>query len=122
MVGVIRRGEVWVARFRPWFGPWRRREVGKVRPCLLIQADWLTQAGCVTVVVLPLTTQSRREGNEHLRIPLPARDRLTRPSFVMVDKMRAIDRGLLGEGPLTMLTRVEMAGVEKSLRAVLGML
>lgn len=117
-MGVVRRGEVWVASFRPW----RRREVGKVRPCLLVQADWLTRAGCVTVLVLPLTTQSRREGTGHLRIPLPARDRLKRPCFIMVDKVRAIDRTVLGEGPLTTLARDEMAGVEKSLRAVLGML
>jgi hypothetical protein len=38
----------------------------------------------------------------------------------MVDKMRAIDRGLFGEGPLTVLSREEMTGVERSLRAVLG--
>ena len=113
----MRRGEIWVASFRPR----RRREVGKVRPCLLVQADWLTQAGGATILVLPLTTQPRREGAERLRIPLPARDRLMRPCFVMADKMRAIDRGLLGEGPLTTLTREEMASVEKSLCAVLGL-
>ncbi len=112
----MRRGEVWVASFRPWRG----REVGKVRPCLLVQADWLTRVGGATVLVLPLTTRSRA-GFERLRIPLPARDRLRRPCFVMVDKMRAVDRDLFGEGPLTTLTREEMNGVEKSLRAVLGM-
>jgi len=78
----MRRGEVWVASFRPW----RRRQAGKVRPCLHIQAVWLTQAGCVTVLVLPLTSQARRADGEHLRIPLPARDRLERPCFVMVDQ------------------------------------
>lgn len=114
----MRRGEVWVASFRPL----RRREVGKARPCLVVQADWLTQAGCVTVLVLPLTTQPRRADSEHLRIPLPARDRIERPCFVMADKIRAIDRGLLGEGPLTTLDRAEMSVVERSLRAVLGML
>jgi len=114
----MRRGEIWVASFRPW----RRRESGKVRPCLVVQADWLTQAGCVTVLVLPLTTRPRHAGSEHLRIPLPARDRIERPCFVMVDKMRTIDRGLLREGPLTTLDRAEMSTVERSLRAVLGML
>lgn len=92
-----------------------------MRPCLLIQADWLTSAGGVTILALPLTTQSGREGTERLRIPLPARDRLKLPCFVMVDKMRAIDRTLFGEGPLTTLTREEMNSVEKSLLAVLGM-
>jgi mRNA interferase MazF len=118
VVDVVRRGEVWVASF----GPLRRRESGKVRPCLVVQADWLTQAGCVTVLVLPLTTRVHRAGGKHLRIPLPARDRIERPSFIMVDKMRAIDRSLLGEGPLTTLDRAEMSAVERSLRAVLGML
>jgi len=112
----MRRGEVWVASFRPWRG----QEVGKVRPCLLVQADWLTGAGAVTVLVLPLTTQSRVNGTGRLRIALDARDRLKRPSFVMVDKLRAIDRALLADGPLTMLTREEMVRVEKSLLAILG--
>lgn len=113
----MRRGQVWVASFRPWRG----REVGKVRPCLLVQADWLTGAGGATVLALPLTTRSPGIGGGRLRIPLPARDRLRRPCFIMTDKMRAIDRALFGEGPLTTLTRAEMTGVEKSLRAVLGM-
>ena len=112
----MRRGEVWVASFRPWRG----QEVGKVRPCLLIQADWLTEAGGVTVLVLPLTTQSTVNGGGRLRIALEPRDRLKRPSFVMVDRMRAIDRTLLAEGPLTSLTREEMHRVEKSLLAILG--
>ena len=39
----------------------------------------------------------------------------------MVDKMRAIDRSLFGDRPLTTLTTEEMTTVERSLKAVLGM-
>jgi mRNA interferase MazF len=51
-----------------------------------------------------------------------ARDRLLKDSQVVVDQPRALDRARLGDGPLTTLTDAEMTAVEKSLKAVLGML
>ena len=52
----MKRGEVWVANLNPSRG----REVGKVRPVLVIQGDALVEAGSPTIAVLPLTTQSSR--------------------------------------------------------------
>jgi mRNA interferase MazF len=49
----MRRGEIWVANLNPSRG----REVGKIRPVLVIQAEELTAIGTPMVVVLPLTTQ-----------------------------------------------------------------
>ena len=49
----MKRGEVWVANLNPSRG----REVGKVRPVLVIQNDALVEAGSPTIAVLPLTTQ-----------------------------------------------------------------
>lgn len=71
------------------------------------------------VVVLPLTTKVYPEFR-YWRVAIPARDRLLkdcgghRPT-------RALDRNRLGDGPLTRLTDAEMAAVEKSLRAVMGL-
>jgi mRNA interferase MazF len=44
MVGLMRRGEIWVANLNPTRGA----EIGKVRPVLVLQSDWLTAAGSDT--------------------------------------------------------------------------
>jgi mRNA interferase MazF len=113
---MIRRGEVWVARLNPNQGA----EVGKVRPVVVIQADLLTEAGLTTVIVVPLTTQQRR-GAERLRVRIHARDRLLRDCWAMAEQPRALDRGRLGEGPLTALDAGEMAALDLALRGVMGL-
>ena len=113
----MKRGEIWVGNLNPSRG----REIGKVRPVLIIQSDELIQANTPMVVVLPLSTQIY-PGFKRWRITLPARDRLLKDCQVITDQPRALDRDRIGEGPLTSLTVEEMAAVEKSLRAVLGML
>lgn len=118
MVGLtMRRGEIWVASFRPFRG----REVGKARPCVLLQADWLTSESPGTVVVLPLTSQLW-QGAQALRVEIPARGRLRQPSWVMVDKIQTLDVRRFGDGPLASLKADEMAVIEKRLQAVLGMM
>jgi mRNA interferase MazF len=113
----VKRGEVWVANLNPPRG----REVGKIRPVLVIQADELTDAGTPMIVVLPLTTKVY-PAFTLWRITVAARDRLDKDCQVIVDQPRSIDRARFGEGPLTVLTAQEMAKVEKSLLAVVGVL
>jgi mRNA interferase MazF len=112
----VRRGEVWTANLNPSRG----RVIGKIRPVLIVQADELINAGMPMVVVLPLTTQLNPEFRLW-RIGIAARDRLNEDCQVVIDQPRALDRARLGDGPLTMLTRTELAAVERSLRVVLGM-
>ena len=115
MATPIRRGQIWIANLNPNRG----REVGKIRPVLIIQGDWLSGAQERTVVVLPLTSQVRSDA-EPLRIIVAARDGLRADSQVIVDQPRTLDRGRLGDGPLTELSVSEMTRVERSLLAVLG--
>jgi mRNA interferase MazF len=112
----MRRGEIWTANLNPARG----REIGKVRPVLIIQADELVDAGTPMVVVLPLTTKVYPEFRLW-RISVPERDRLREPCQIVVDQPRALDRKRIGDGPLTTLTRAELLAVERSLRVVLGM-
>lgn len=112
----MRRGEIWTGNLNPTRGA----EIGKIRPVLILQADELIQAGADTVIVLPLSTQVW-PGFKHFRVTIRARDKLKHDCQVVVDKPRALDRRRLGDGPLTMLTAEEVAAVEKSLLAVLGM-
>ena len=111
----IRRGQVWTGNLNPRRG----QEVGKVRPVLVIQGDWMSAAQRRTVVVLPLTSDVSRS-REPVRVTLRARDALREDSQVMVDQPRTLDRRRLGPEPLTELTAGEMAQVEESLLAVIG--
>lgn len=111
----MKRGEIWIANLNPPRG----REVGKVRPVLIVQADELTAAGTPLIIVLPLTTQVR-PGFKLWRVNISARGRLRQDCQVIVDQPRALDQARFGDGPLTTLTREEMATVERSLRVVLG--
>ena len=112
----MRRGEIWVGNLNPNRG----REAGKIRPVLILQADFLLAEGEPTVIVLPLTTQVR-SSKEPLHVTIPARDRLREICQVMTEQPRTLDRQRLLDGPLTRLTREEMSAVEKSFRMVAGL-
>lgn len=112
----MRRGEIWLADLNPNRGA----EIGKVRPVLIIQADFLTAQGHVTMIVLPLTSQVR-PSKAPLHVTISARDRLEGPSQVMPEQPRTLDRRRLIDGPLTRLSNDELSAVERSLKAVMGM-
>jgi len=113
----MRRGEVWTANLNPPRG----REIGKIRPAVIMQTDGLGRDITPMVVVLPMTTKVYPTF-KIWRVQVPARDRLLKPCQVITDQPRTLDRACIGEGPLTILTPAEMAAVEKSLKAVLGLL
>jgi len=112
----MRRGEIWLGNLNPNRGA----EVGKVRPVLIMQADFLIAQGEPTVVVLPLTTQVRPE-KEPLHVTIPARDGLAQTCQVMPEQPRTLDRRRLIQGPLTRLTAEELLRVERSFKAVTGL-
>lgn len=112
----MRRGEIWLGNLNPNRGA----EVGKVRPVLIIQADFLIAQGEPTIVVLPLTTQVRAS-KEPLHVTIPKRDSLEQACQVMAEQPRTLDRQRLIEGPLTRLTADEMRRVERSFTAVVGL-
>jgi mRNA interferase MazF len=113
----MRRGEIWLGNLNPNRGA----EVGKVRPVLIVQANFLIAQGDPTVIVLPLTTQVRAS-KEPLHVTIPARDELAQTCQVMPEQPRTLDRKRLIEGPLTRLTDDELRSVERALIAVLGLL
>ncbi len=112
----MRRGEIWLGNLNPNRGS----EVGKIRPVLVIQADFLIAQGEPTVIVLPLTTQVRKS-KEPLHVTIAARDDLEESCQVMPEQPRTLDRKRLIDGPLTRLRDAEMAAVERSLMAVMGL-
>jgi len=115
VVALMRRGEIWIANLNPNKGG----EIGKIRPVLIIQASRLILAGLPTIAILPLTTQFRPD-QAPLRVPISRREKLKRDCHVVIEQPRTLDRSRFGDGPLTTLTDAEMASVERSLKAVLG--
>jgi mRNA interferase MazF len=117
VVELMRRGEIWLANFNPSRG----RETGKIRPALVIQADWLGPEATSLIVVLPLSSRVEPGSNGLLHVPLPARDRLLKPSIILADQPRTLDRSSLVDGPLAVLTDEEMTKVRRTLLMVLGL-
>jgi|ERR1700675_861430 mRNA interferase MazF len=112
----MRRGEIWIGNLNPNRGA----EVGKIRPVLIIQADFLIAQGEPSIIVLPLTTQVR-QAKEPLHVTIQARDRLVQTCQVVPEQPRTLDRKRLVEGPLTTLRSEELLAVERALTAVLGL-
>ncbi|OGS97539.1 MAG: MazF family transcriptional regulator [Gallionellales bacterium RIFCSPLOWO2_02_FULL_57_47] len=116
MVEIMRRGEIWVANLNPGRG----REIGKIRPVLVLQADELSAIGTPMIVILPVTTQVYPD-YKTWRVPIRARGRLLVDCQVVVEQPRALDRDRFGEGPLTTLSEEEMSNVECAFLGVCGM-
>ena len=83
----MRRGEIWVANLNPGRG----REIGKIRPVLVLQANELSAIGTPMIVILPVTTQVHPD-LKTWRVPIRARGRLLMDCKVVVDQPRALDR------------------------------
>jgi mRNA interferase MazF len=113
---MMRRGEIWVANLNSGRG----REISKIRPVLVFQADELSAIGTPMVVILPITTQVYPD-YKIWRVPVPARERLLVDCQVVVDQPRALDRDRFGEGPLATLSEEEMGSVERAFLGVCGM-
>lgn len=112
----MKRGEVWVTNMNPARGS----EVGKIRPSLIVQADWLTEQESANIIVVPLTSRPN-QATAYFRPILKARDGLRQDSQVLVDQLRTVDRRRFGQGPLAKLSDAEMAQVEAGVRVALGM-
>ncbi|MBI5658825.1 MAG: type II toxin-antitoxin system PemK/MazF family toxin [Nitrosomonadales bacterium] len=77
----MRRGEIWAANLNPGRG----REIGKIRPVLVLQADELSAIGTPMVVILPITTQVYPD-YKNWRILVRARERLMNPRPPILSK------------------------------------
>jgi mRNA interferase MazF len=53
---IIKRGEIWIANLNPKQG----KEVGKTRPVLVIQSDFLNEVGHTTTIIVPISSKSRK--------------------------------------------------------------
>jgi mRNA interferase MazF len=99
------RGEVWLADLDPTFG----HEQGGSRPVLIVSVDSFNSGLSGLVVVLPITSRIRPLP---LHVPInPPEGGLRRPSVILCDAIRSIDRrrliDLWGNLNVATLTTVE---------------
>ncbi len=111
----FKRGGIYLANFNPSKGT----EAGKIRPCLVMQSDLLTEADHPSTTVLPLTTLLIDDA-EPLRYRIKSRDKLKVDSDIMLDQTRTIDNRRMTSNVLTTLSRAEMIEVELLWQTVLG--
>jgi mRNA interferase MazF len=85
-VPMPQRGEVWAADLDPTFG----HEQGGSRPVLIVSVDSFNTGLSGLVVVLPITSRIRPLP---LHVPVnPPEGGLRRPSVILCDAIRSIDR------------------------------
>jgi len=111
-----RRGGVYLVNLNPSRGT----EPGKMRPCIVMQSNFLNNVEHPSTTVLPLTTQLIDDA-EPLRFRLSSRDRLKYDSDAMLDQTRTIDNRRINGEMLTTLSEQEMTRIELFWRLVLGL-
>lgn len=110
------RGEVW------WAGlpdP-RRSEPGYRRPVIVVQADEFNRSRIRTVMVAPVTSNTRLAGAPG-NVLLSARESgLRKPSVVNVAQVLTIDKSFLEEKVRT-ISRERMAAIDDGLRLAMNL-
>ena len=103
----MKRGEIYLAYLNPNKG----KEVGKLRPVLILQTDILNEIKHPTVIILPLTTQLK--DSQILRHRITKRGNLKQNSDVLCDQIRAISIERIKSEKIATLTRTELKEIEK---------
>ncbi|BAF70868.1 type II toxin-antitoxin system PemK/MazF family toxin [Nitratiruptor sp. SB155-2] len=112
---MYKRGEIYLADLNPRKG----KEVGKLRPVLIFQTDFLNEIEHPTIIVLPLSTKLVDDAYP-LRFRLNKRDHLEQDSDILCDQIRAIDTQRIIPKPLTLLTQKELFILEEQVALILG--
>jgi len=110
------RGGIYLANFNPSKGT----EAGKIRPCLVIQSELLSEAGHPSTTVVPMTSKLIDDA-EPLRIRVKARDRLKQDSDLMLDQIRTLDNRRIDPRLLARLHDGELLLAQRYLRILLGL-
>ena len=113
---MIRLGDVtWVD-----FGTPRGSEPAKIRPAVVMQADWLLATRIATVLVVPLTSNTALEafpGN----VLVPAEvSGLDRDSVALVSQFGPVDRDFLDAHPAGHLPGYILTKIGAGIRLVTG--
>ncbi len=118
----LKRGQIWEVDFEPQT---HKEEPGKRgRPALVIQTNILNEAGHGTTIVIPGTTNIYRDalGDGYpLRVTIGKIGKAKEDTDLLVDQIRTVaNRRIMGDKPVTELSRSHMKRVEEALRILVG--
>lgn len=105
--------DVWLANLNPNKG----KEPGKIRPVVIVQSPLLNDFH-PTVIVCPITSQVHEDA-EILRHSLNDKF-LEKPSQVLIDQIRAIDKNRLNQY-LGTISKVEGKKIQNKIKIVLDL-
>jgi len=114
----IKRGEIYLVDF----GKKYQSELGKVRPAMILQSNYVNDnldvAQFKSVLVVPLTTDLR---GGRFRFEIDARDRLEKKSELIVNWMCTVDcQRIVSTNLLTTLSRNELTELKTKLDFFMG--
>ena len=117
----VQRGQIWMVDYEPQTF---KEEPGKrARPSLVIQTDLLNNAGHATTIVIPGTSDIEPDAYP-LRIFL---GHIQKPgeqpqdTDLLMDQIKAISNDrLMGDGPLTTISKNHLKQVENALKIILA--
>jgi mRNA interferase MazF len=116
----IKRGSIYLVDF----GHKYQSELGKKRPALVIQTNYVNDnldvAPYKSILVIPLTTDIK---GGRFRHSVSARDRLDKDSELLINWMCTVDLArFIDEEPLTTLTQEELQLLKEKLNFFMGYL
>ncbi|KJK11150.1 antitoxin [Burkholderiaceae bacterium 16] len=117
----VKRGEIWEVDFEPQA---HKEEPGKrKRPALVIQTNLLNDAGHPTTIVVPGTTQVRRDQDYFpLRVAIGKPGDMPEETDLLIDQVRAISNNrLMGGAAVANLSRTHIKRVEEALKLLQGL-
>ncbi len=112
---MFKKGEIYLAKLNPKKGS----EVGKIRPVLIYQTDFLNDCEHPTTIILPISTVLI-DDTYPLRYKIAKRDKLEKDSDVLCDQIRALDNNRIIPDLLTKLSFKEILEIDKQVKIVLG--
>jgi mRNA interferase MazF len=110
----IKKGEIYLANL----GNKRELDIGKIRPVLIFQNDFLNMMLEDTkfkdVIILPLSSQIREND---FTLLIPKRENLEKDNIILCNSIKMIDanRLLLDNGLIASLSKDEIVKIEKIL-------
>ncbi len=114
----IKRGEIHLVNF----GKRYQSELGKIRPALILQSDYVNDnldvARFKSVLVIPLTTDIK---GGRFRFKLPVREKLEKESELIINWMCTVDlERVVSTAPLTVLSQRELIELKTKLDFFMG--
>ena len=110
---MLKQGCIYLANLNPNKG----NEVGKTRPVLVMQTNWLNEINHPTITILPLSTQLI--DHSFLRVRVDKQGLLTQDSDILCDQIRTIDIKRLQNRSIAQVSAQQMQDIEQKLHYLL---